>query len=118
MHARRARGREKGVPLYWAGGSVVLGWRFHCSGLEVPLEWMVDIMDESESSLSEEVDGCVTLTGVQEKKNKRFTAAQQACLMKYWSNGQIGGCGRRFSLHIANAAKDTGLSYDQVKVSK
>ena len=25
------------VPLYWAEGSVVLGWRFHCSGLEVPL---------------------------------------------------------------------------------
>ena len=38
--------------------------------------------------------------------------------MKYWSNGQIAGCGRQFSLHIANAANYTGLSYDQVYVSK
>ena len=22
------------VLLYWAGGSIVLGWRFHCTGLE------------------------------------------------------------------------------------
>ena len=25
--------------LYWAGGYIVLGWRFHCTGLEVPLYW-------------------------------------------------------------------------------
>ena len=23
--------------LYWAGGSIVLGWRFRCTGMEVPL---------------------------------------------------------------------------------
>ena len=48
---------------------------------------------------------------VARKNVKRFTAAQQACLMKYWCNG-LTSCSKQFYPHVINAAKDTGLSCD------
>ena len=74
------------------------------------------VMDESSLESELESEGGSGVVGVQKKKSRRFTAAQQVCLSKYWSNGQISGCGKRYSSNITNAARDTGLSVDQVKV--
>ena len=67
----------------------------------------------SSGSFSEEEIDSGVVTG-QKKHCIRFTQAQRACLLKYWSNG-LTGCGRCFGPQISRAATDTGLSRDQVK---
>ena len=69
---------------------------------------------DTESSYSEE-EVYPSICSVLKNKTKRFTAAQQSCLIKYWSNG-LTSCSKRLSHTILNASKDTGLNCDQVKV--
>ncbi len=49
------------------------------------------------------------------KKIVKFTSAQRFCLNQYWSRG-LTGCGKKYSPVIIKAARDTGLTCDQVKV--
>ena len=67
----------------------------------------------SESSLEDSEEGVVADSSGVRKKNT--TSAQRSCLNRYWSKG-LTGCGKKFSSLIIRAAKDAGLTCDQVKV--
>ena len=70
----------------------------------------------SESSLEDSEEGVVAdSSGVRKKNTIRFTSAQRSCLNRYWSKG-LTGCGKKFSSLIIRAAKDAGLTCDQMKV--
>ena len=73
-------------------------------------------MDESDSTGESDFPQSDTEDVPAEPKSKTFSVAQRACLKSFFSNGMV-GVGKRYSSLIEQAANDTHLAVDQVKVS-